>query len=40
MRSGRADAIESIVVEGDVDALLAAQSDRVADWNKALEARG
>jgi peptidyl-prolyl cis-trans isomerase B (cyclophilin B) len=34
------DAIESIVVEGDVDALLAAQSDRVADWNKALETRG
>jgi peptidyl-prolyl cis-trans isomerase B (cyclophilin B) len=34
------DAIESIVVEGDVDALLAEQSDRVADWNKALETRG
>ena len=30
------DSIESITVEGDVEALLAAQSDRVAEWNARL----
>jgi peptidyl-prolyl cis-trans isomerase B (cyclophilin B) len=32
----RGDRIESIAISGDVDALLASQADRVADWNKAL----
>lgn len=31
------DLINSITIEGDVDALLAAQSDRVAEWNKVLD---
>ena len=34
------DAIEKVTVEGDVDALLAAQADRVQEWNKVLDARG
>ncbi|WP_329742937.1 peptidylprolyl isomerase [Dyella sp. A6] len=34
------DTIEKVTVEGDVDALLAAQADRVAEWNKTLDARG
>jgi len=32
------DKIESVRIEGDASALLAAQADRIADWNKALEA--
>jgi len=34
------DVIEKIVVEGDVDALLAAQAGRVAEWNAVLDRRG
>ena len=34
------DVINKVTVEGDVDALLAAQSERVAEWNKVLDARG
>jgi peptidyl-prolyl cis-trans isomerase B (cyclophilin B) len=34
------DTIEKVTVSGDVDALLAAQSDRVAEWNQTLDARG
>ena len=34
MRGG--DRIESVTIEGDADALLAAQSARVAEWDKAL----
>jgi peptidyl-prolyl cis-trans isomerase B (cyclophilin B) len=34
------DTIEKVTVEGDVDALLAAQSDRVKDWNDVLDQRG
>ncbi|MCK9489234.1 MAG: peptidylprolyl isomerase [Xanthomonadales bacterium] len=30
------DGIESVTIEGDADALLAAQSARVAEWNKVL----
>jgi peptidyl-prolyl cis-trans isomerase B (cyclophilin B) len=30
------DRIESISIEGDADALLAAQAARIADWDKAL----
>jgi peptidyl-prolyl cis-trans isomerase B (cyclophilin B) len=30
------DRIESVTIEGDTAALLAAQSARVAEWNKAL----
>ena len=30
------DRIESITIEGDADALLAAQAARVSEWNKAL----
>ena len=30
------DKIDSVTIEGDADALLAAQSARVAEWNKAL----
>ena len=33
------DVIHSITLEGDVDAVLAAQADRVAEWNKHLAAR-
>jgi len=32
------DRINSISIEGDVDAVLAAKADRVADWNKTLDA--
>ena len=32
------DVIHSITTEGDVDAVLAAQADRVAEWNKHLAA--
>ena len=31
------DAIESVTVAGDPESLLAAQSDRVADWNARLD---
>ena len=31
------DRIESVRIEGDAEALLAAQAGRVADWNKALD---
>jgi peptidyl-prolyl cis-trans isomerase B (cyclophilin B) len=34
------DTIEKVTVEGDVDALLAAQAGRVQEWDKALDARG
>ena len=34
------DKIKSVTVEGDADAAVAANADRVADWNKALDARG
>ena len=30
------DKIESVTIEGDADSLLAAQSARVSEWNKAL----
>ena len=33
------DKIEKVTIEGDVDALLAAQADRVKQWNAALDAR-
>ncbi|AFC85611.1 peptidylprolyl isomerase [Frateuria aurantia] len=33
------DSIEKMTVEGDVDALLAAQADHVAQWNAALAQR-
>lgn len=32
------DTIKSITIEGDVDAALAAKADRVAEWNKTLDA--
>ena len=32
------DKIKSVKLEGDVDAVLAAKADRVADWNKTLDA--
>ena len=32
------DKIESVRIEGDAAALLAAQAGRIADWNKALDA--
>jgi peptidyl-prolyl cis-trans isomerase B (cyclophilin B) len=32
------DTIDSLVIEGDADAVLAAQADRVAEWNRALSA--
>ena len=31
------DRIQSLRVEGDADALLEAHSERVADWNRALD---
>ena len=31
------DSIESVSIEGDTDALLTAQGDRVAEWNARLE---
>lgn len=34
------DTIEKVTVEGDVDALLAAQAERVKGWNAILDARG
>ena len=34
------DKIKSVTIEGDADAALAARADRVAEWNKALDARG
>jgi peptidyl-prolyl cis-trans isomerase B (cyclophilin B) len=34
------DVIEKATVEGDVDALLAAQADRVKEWNTVLDQRG
>lgn len=34
------DVIEKATVEGDVDALLAAQAERVKEWNAILDARG
>lgn len=33
------DVIEKVIVEGDVDALLAAQADRVKEWNAVLDQR-
>lgn len=33
------DVIEKVIVEGDVDALLAAQADRVKEWNTVLDQR-
>ena len=32
------DKIKSVTIEGDADAALAAKADRVAEWNKALDA--
>lgn len=32
------DIIRSVRIEGDADAVLAAQADRVAEWNKTLDA--
>jgi peptidyl-prolyl cis-trans isomerase B (cyclophilin B) len=32
------DKIDSVVIEGDADAVLAAKADRVAEWNKILAA--
>ncbi len=32
------DIIRSVKIEGDADAALAAQADRVADWNRTLDA--
>ncbi|MGN2243728.1 peptidylprolyl isomerase [Frateuria sp. GZRR33] len=34
------DTIERVAVEGDVDALMAAQADRIKDWNEKLDQRG
>ena len=34
------DHIRSVRIEGDADAALAARADRVADWNKTLDANG
>ena len=31
------DAIESVTIDGDTEALLAAQTDRVAEWNARLD---
>jgi len=31
------DVIEKVILEGDVDALLAAQADRVKEWNAVLD---
>lgn len=36
-RIGRGDTIRSVRVSGDVDALLDAQADRVAEWNAVLD---
>ncbi|MEN1930168.1 peptidylprolyl isomerase [Luteimonas sp. MJ250] len=32
------DAIKSVKIEGDADAVLAAKADRVAEWNKVMSA--
>jgi peptidyl-prolyl cis-trans isomerase B (cyclophilin B) len=32
------DTIDTVVIEGDADAALAARADRVAEWNKHLAA--
>ena len=34
------DKIKSVRIEGDAEGALAARADRVADWNKTLDARG
>ncbi len=34
------DTIEKVTVEGDVDALLSSQADRVKQWNEVLDQRG
>ncbi len=34
------DKIKSVTIEGDADAVLSAQSDAVAEWNKALGSKG
>lgn len=34
------DTITKVTLEGDVDALLESQSERVAEWNKVLDERG
>ena len=34
------DVIEKVTLEGDVDGLLAAQADRVKEWNAVLDERG
>ena len=33
------DKIKSVTIEGDADGALAARADRVAEWNKVLDAR-
>ncbi|HEY4555731.1 MAG TPA: peptidylprolyl isomerase, partial [Lysobacter sp.] len=37
-RIQQGDNINSAKIEGDADAALAAKADRVADWNKTLDA--
>ncbi|MBP6626663.1 MAG: peptidylprolyl isomerase, partial [Arenimonas sp.] len=32
------DKLESITIEGDASALLASQAERIADWNRVLDA--
>ncbi len=32
------DIIRSVKIEGDADAAIAARADRVAEWNKTLDA--
>jgi peptidyl-prolyl cis-trans isomerase B (cyclophilin B) len=34
------DTIEKVTVDGDVDALLSLQAERVKDWNEVLDANG
>ncbi|HEU4813588.1 MAG TPA: peptidylprolyl isomerase [Xanthomonadaceae bacterium] len=34
------DKIKSVTIEGDAEGALAAKADRVAEWNKVLDARG
>ena len=34
------DKIKSVTIEGDAEGALAARADRVAEWNKVLDARG
>jgi peptidyl-prolyl cis-trans isomerase B (cyclophilin B) len=31
------DGIEKVTLEGDVDAVLAAKAERVAEWNKVMD---